>query len=474
MISRPSRGAALLGLWAGLLLPCAGAARALPVPGSRRDVVIVGGGLAGLTAAHFLRDRDILVLEKEPRAGGKARGEKWGSLGYSVAATYFSQPYGSIRKILEELDIQAAPIPHPQDGLAVGGARVPDFLDGGIALLPHPAAELEGLRKMASDMRRYAEGPIVAMPPTPGPEAMTPEMRGLDAMTFQEFLEKSYGTRAALYGDMISRGIFGSGAADVSALQGVNALGAQYGPTASFEGGLGAIAQAVSRELGPRLLTGARVERVTQEEDGVSISYLRAGRRETVRARAAVLAVDAPALLTIVDDLPEPRRRDLEAVRYSAYALVVLALKEPLPMATMSLWSLGTFFTDISLPGIAQTARPAGPGEPAQLILAAVPLGAGRQGALDAMSDRLIVKNIVKDAVKIFPDLPHKLLGSRVIRWRHAMPVVGPGYLTGPRARLARPEGRLFFAGQETEMPYSEGAIVSGERAALEARASLK
>ncbi len=37
------------------------------------DVVIVGGGLSGLTAAYRLRDRDVLILEKEPDWGGNAQ-----------------------------------------------------------------------------------------------------------------------------------------------------------------------------------------------------------------------------------------------------------------------------------------------------------------------------------------------------------------------------------------------------------------
>ena len=44
------------------------------------DVVVVGAGVAGLTAAYRLKDLDVLVLEKERAAGGKVRRELWGLL----------------------------------------------------------------------------------------------------------------------------------------------------------------------------------------------------------------------------------------------------------------------------------------------------------------------------------------------------------------------------------------------------------
>ena len=43
-----------------------------PQAGSRHDIVIVGGGISGLSAAYFLRNQDFLLLEKEDHWGGNA------------------------------------------------------------------------------------------------------------------------------------------------------------------------------------------------------------------------------------------------------------------------------------------------------------------------------------------------------------------------------------------------------------------
>ena len=43
-----------------------------PVATARHDLIIVGGGISGLTAAYLSQQRDWLLLEKEPHFGGNA------------------------------------------------------------------------------------------------------------------------------------------------------------------------------------------------------------------------------------------------------------------------------------------------------------------------------------------------------------------------------------------------------------------
>ena len=43
-----------------------------------KDVIIVGGGLAGLSAAWRLKQHDILLLESEDYIGGRVKSERRG------------------------------------------------------------------------------------------------------------------------------------------------------------------------------------------------------------------------------------------------------------------------------------------------------------------------------------------------------------------------------------------------------------
>jgi oxygen-dependent protoporphyrinogen oxidase len=55
--------------------------RRAPVTERRYEVVIVGAGIAGLTAGWTLRDRRILVLEATDRVGGRLRSGRAGRTG---------------------------------------------------------------------------------------------------------------------------------------------------------------------------------------------------------------------------------------------------------------------------------------------------------------------------------------------------------------------------------------------------------
>jgi hypothetical protein len=58
----------------------------------RYDVIIVGGGIAGLASAYKLRKRQVLLLEREPQAGGVSKSETWQGIEYAIGAAYIIDP----------------------------------------------------------------------------------------------------------------------------------------------------------------------------------------------------------------------------------------------------------------------------------------------------------------------------------------------------------------------------------------------
>ncbi|MDD3041599.1 MAG: FAD-dependent oxidoreductase [Methanosarcinaceae archaeon] len=60
--------------------------------GECKEVIIVGAGLAGLYAAYALRDRDIIVLERENNAGGRVLTRNKMGVNYEIGAVFAFEP----------------------------------------------------------------------------------------------------------------------------------------------------------------------------------------------------------------------------------------------------------------------------------------------------------------------------------------------------------------------------------------------
>ena len=85
------------------------------------DTVVVGGGLAGLTAAWRLRDRDILVLESTDRLGGRLRSERRGAYWLNLGAHMFGGPETAVGRLVAEAGLETRPITGHLMGMAYRG-----------------------------------------------------------------------------------------------------------------------------------------------------------------------------------------------------------------------------------------------------------------------------------------------------------------------------------------------------------------
>src|SRR5688572_4978239 len=88
--------------------------------GMPREVVIVGGGIAGLAAAWRLRHRDVLLLDAGDRLGGRMRSEPRGDYWLNHGAHLFPAPGSLVDRMARECGLETVPVTGSMMGLAVG------------------------------------------------------------------------------------------------------------------------------------------------------------------------------------------------------------------------------------------------------------------------------------------------------------------------------------------------------------------
>ena len=425
------------------------------------DVVVVGGGFAGLTAARDLgkAGRRVLVLEARDRLGGRTWYREFAGTAQKVeiGGTWFVERYQpSIAVEIERYGLGVTQSPAGRSFRSVVGEEV---LTNGFPVPLDEVADFErGLFEVIAGARRIEFGkPLDAQP-----------LADLD-VSFEEFLTR-LGLARATHEYLASWAgfFFGCHPAEVSALHVLswvagfgNSAWAWYAAiTDKFAKGTISLVEALAEDSGAEIRLASPVARIEQDAGGVRV-VTRAGER--FAAAAAVLAAPLNTWrdLEFAPGLSEPKRQ-AAAEGQTGHSTKVWALAENVPDHIVGVgWGggLNWLSTEFVLPE-------------GQLL---VGFGTGPE-MLDVTS-----ADDIRRAVQHFaPDA--RIVATDAHDWnadefsRGTWMAYRPGQLTRYHSAFQEPEGRLAFAGSDLALGWAgwmDGAIETGARAAAQVEAIL-
>lgn len=443
------------------------------------DVVIVGAGLAGLCAARRLAERGLsfVVLEARNRVGGRTLSQSLAGDTIDLGGQWIGPTQHRLAALARELGIETFPQHHSGTKLLSWGEKLQRY-DGDL-----PKLSLWAQFELFRTDRRWQKFAREIPPDAPW---LAPHAAEWDSMTLETWKQRH--TRSAgarLFIDAVCRAVLTSEPRDVSLLfflsylrwgEGLETLisiprGAQQD---RFVGGAQQISERLAERLEPNVVLDSPVQAIEQSADGVTIRAERA----TYRARLAIIALPPALAGQIHYAAPLPARRDQLCSRMPMGSVIKYVAVYDRPF-----WrETGLSGEVVSDTGITVTTFDDSSHD-------------GRHAALVTFSDGRAARDwsdrspgerreaVLKEFVRFFGPQAARPIDFAEKNWNDDpwsrgcyVGVAGPGVLTACGSALREPCGRLHWSGTETAtewMGYLEGAIQSGERAALEVATRL-
>ncbi len=460
---------------------------ALPPPGERVPLVVIGGGIAGLTTAYALRAHAPVVLERARRFGGNSRGESWRGIDYAIGAAYFIEPdEGSdIAALIAELGLaRDHTVKSTEDPVVLGSRRYDAFWDGSSD--PDRRQEFQRLRKHFVDILEGADGQ-----PYPDIPVFDEEARrgidDLDRITFIEHLRSVAGGRLHPHVETAIEhycwSSFGASATEIGAASGLNFYCAEFGDVAIMPGGNAGVAERLLARLerslpAANLRPGSLVLDVRLADDGALVSYVdSAGAVRTVHAQAVVMACPKFVAAKLVDGLDGERLKAIERLRYRAYLVANLLIERPIAPDFYDLFLAGAGTTDLT-----DVQRAADKQKVTDVVLATfaghderrsvltlyrgIPYDGARPQLYEEGSFTTFKAEFERQiAGEILPLLglrPDDVSELRLARWGHPLPVADSGLIADRVVDTLRAPlgGRVFFVNQDNwALPAFETAV---------------
>ncbi|HEX4946412.1 MAG TPA: FAD-dependent oxidoreductase [Blastocatellia bacterium] len=454
----------------------------LPRTVAPQKVLVIGAGLAGLSAAYELTQagHDVTVLEAQTRPGGRVRTLREpfaDGLHAEAGATRIPNHHQLTLGYVKLFDLRLDPFQPPDLATVyyVRGKRL--IVRPGEAVdWPYKLTEeerklgLNGLRQKYALTNVKDVGDV--MSPTWPPASLKP----YDWMTTSE-LRRKMGASAEV--EMLLRATNGNTPTmqpghERSALYQLRSA-VQNLPRREYfkiSGGNDLLPRAFAARLAEKIQYGSPVVRIEHNPQGVRVAFRQAGTQHTLTGDHLVCALPFTVLrhIEVAPAFSAEKQMAIEQMVFSSVTKVFLQAKR-------------RFWADEKLSGFAFTDLPLGQvwnpsyQQPGTRGILMAYIGSQNSVDITALKEGARINAALAQMEKVFPGLREHFEGGVSKSWdedpwaRGATPVFKPGQVTALVPHIARPEGRVHFAGDHTSVwfdAWMQCALESGYRVAKE------
>jgi len=472
-----------LSLSAAALAMSPGIARAerrggLKLMSEPKNVVVIGGGLAGLAAGYELKraGHTVTILEARKFPGGRVQtirdfnNEQYAEAG----AISFPQSHSFTFGYADDFGLPIRPAFRPLvDSMAnIRGNRF-RINSSGAADIPFHVTSRERAAGVFGIIELYLADYINAVGNPRKPDWPPDELRALDELSLQQFLTGLGASDGAI--DIIAAsqlGLLGFGLDSFSALDGVLTEAIAAG-SVFFEivDGNDQLASALKKKVKKQFKKGSVVRRIEQGERRVTVTYSNAQGLQSITADRVICTLPFPILreIEVTPAFPGDKQRAINEIKLTPVTRTYLQFRNRVwEQAGLSGYGLSDLpIQNTYSPTLTQ------PGKNG--ILASY---AGGQRALDlsALNESDRQSLVRREMGNLFDGLNSEYQGGTSYIWhedqfaRGAFAYFQPGQITTLLPVAQRPEGRIHFAGEHTSAwhGWMNGALESGNRAAAE------
>jgi monoamine oxidase len=445
----------------------------------RSPILVVGAGIAGLTAAYRLRQAGVRadIIEATNRVGGRIRTAPrvaGTAISADLGGEFIDTGHTTLISLATELGLQAIDLVNVQRGLV----KDTFFFQGRRFSVAQLIADFAPLAsKINADLE--AVGDEFSY------QDFTEAAERLDNLSLAEYLEQantSTVVRQLLRVAYTTE--YGRDPEEQSALNLLFLIGTEadsfelYGDSDEryqIDGGNSQIINRLADRLSGSIQTGTVLEAITLLPDGRYRVNLRSGQSAIDRTYERVLLTLPFSTLRDVKinvPLPQPKRRAIEQLGYGTNSKLITGYRSRIWREVYQ--STASVFTDLGF----QNTWEATPFAPTRNGLVTEFTG-GKQGlAIGAGTPEQQAQKFLGQFERVFP-------GVRNLRTDKSVRAFWPGerffkgsyscYLVGQWTQMYGVEGErfgnLYFAGEHTSLEnqgYMEGGCETGQRAALE------